>query len=108
MIYVQQIKEKKLKEWSRRQRGLRPAMIIYHIQSLMDNVILCSGKGFSAKIHPMLLLRSTKIGFLSLSLKEEMVMDLYFLLVLSVERSMRVDVSRVPMLALVVVRCTAR
>jgi len=67
-------------------------MVISLTQGPMDMVVLSFNKGFSAKVHPVLLLCSIKIGCLTLSLKEETIVDLHCLLVLSGERSMMVDV----------------
>ncbi|KAH0705972.1 hypothetical protein KY285_010496 [Solanum tuberosum] len=74
-----------------KQRGLKLVMGIYLMPCPMDMVILGFDKGFPDKIPPMLLLSSTKIGFLTLSLKEGMIVDLHCLclLVLGVERNMR-------------------
>jgi len=62
-------------------------------QGLMDKVDLNFDKGFPVKVPPMLLLSSTKIGCVTLSLKEVMVVDLRFpcLLVQSVEGSTMVS-----------------
>jgi len=103
-------KSKRRKLWKGlgRQKELKLVMVTSHIQGPMDMVVLDSDKAFPVKVPPMLLLSSTRIECLTLSLNEEMVVDLHCLLVLSVERSMRTNISRVPMLALVVVRWTTR
>ncbi|XP_049354722.1 uncharacterized protein LOC125819300 [Solanum verrucosum] len=64
-------------------------MVTFHIQGPMGIVVLSSDKGFPVKVPPKPLLSSTKIGYLTICLKEETVVDLYCLLLLSVERSMR-------------------
>uniref|UniRef100_M1DYP7 Uncharacterized protein n=1 Tax=Solanum tuberosum TaxID=4113 RepID=M1DYP7_SOLTU len=49
----------------------------------MDMIVLGFDKGLPVKVPPMLLLDSTKIGRLTLKLKEEMVGDIHYLLVLN-------------------------
>ncbi|WMV33507.1 hypothetical protein MTR67_026892 [Solanum verrucosum] len=76
-----------------RKRMQGPVMVTFHIQGLMDMVVLSSDKGFLVKVPPMLrLLNSTKIGCLTLSLREEMVVDIHCLFVLDVKESMRLYV----------------
>ncbi|WMV25463.1 hypothetical protein MTR67_018848 [Solanum verrucosum] len=77
-------------------------MVTSHVQGLMDMVVLSSDKRFSVKVPPMLLLSSTKIGCLTLGLKEEMVVDFHHLLVLNVEESMRLREEKIGNLRLVV------
>lgn len=59
----------------------------------MDMVILGFDKCFLVKIPTLLLIHSTKIGCLTLSLEEGMVVDhdCVFLLVLDVELTMRIS-----------------
>lgn len=78
------------------------------IQGLRDMVVLNFDNGFSVKVPAILLLSSKKIGFQTLTLKEEMVVYLHCIFVLSVKTSMRVDVYLVLMHTLVVVRRITR
>ncbi|WMV46631.1 hypothetical protein MTR67_040016 [Solanum verrucosum] len=59
------------------QRGKCPMMVPFCIQRPIDMVVLGSDKGFPIKASPIFrLLSSTKIGCLTLSLKEEMVVEM--------------------------------
>ncbi|WMV18811.1 hypothetical protein MTR67_012196 [Solanum verrucosum] len=65
-------------------------MVTFHTRGPVDMVLPSLEKGFSVKVPPMIrLLNSTKIGCLTLNLKEEMLVDLYYLFVLGVEECMR-------------------
>ncbi|WMV18867.1 hypothetical protein MTR67_012252 [Solanum verrucosum] len=61
-------------------------MVTSHIKGLMDMVVLSFDKDFPEKV-PLTLLSSTKKGCLTLSPKE-MVMGLYFHIVVNVDVSM--------------------
>lgn len=67
--------------------------IFFFMQGYMNMVILGLNKRFLVKVSPVVLLSSTKIGCLTISLKEGIVVNYHILclLVLSVERSTRVS-----------------
>ncbi|WMV26014.1 hypothetical protein MTR67_019399 [Solanum verrucosum] len=100
------LKRRNLKGELGRKRGLEMMMVILLIKDLMGMVILSIDKGFPGKIPPMLL-SIVKIGCLTLNSKE-LVVNPYGLLVVDVERDMRVGVWTEWKVVLVVVKVATR
>ena len=97
--HAQQIEEEKLKKNSRELKGLRSVMVIFVMQGPLDMVFLDFNKIFLVKVPPMLILRSTNIGCITLSL----VLHCLCILVI-VKRSTKVSAQPTRMVALVMLK----
>ncbi|WMV45603.1 hypothetical protein MTR67_038988 [Solanum verrucosum] len=92
MVYVQQMEEERLKERSRKPKRERTVKVTFHTLRPMDVFVQGFDKGSPGKVILMFLERLTMKGCLTLNLKEEIVVDPNFLLVLDVETTMTVSV----------------